>query len=657
MRSGWFLCGEEGAQPAPPARQGERQGDDPERDPERGQRLAGFEIDEGVAEEGVGRGAQRTARECGGDEVRDRHRRQARRGLQRRERHQRVPARDGQRDGAPPARCELEERPPATPDPPLDGVLPRITREAEQHEARNQEPRAPHERSESRPEAESRCDQDDLRRQPEKGAPGDDEHEEQRREGPESLGESSDGVDAELSGSEIGSDVASDIESRVEAEPELGAQHLACCEQAGDRGRDDEQTEGGRGHGARISRFRRVLRRRQFRYRGRVFEATLLILNPASGRGAAGRVADRLVARARDLFAPLETVLTQAPGDAERIARDAVRRGFARILVAGGDGTIGEVVTGLLSAAGEASSTASDGASSDRRQPVTALPRLGLLPIGSGCDLARTLGISRRLDEALAVAAAGHVLAVDAARIAACDGQGRRQVRYFANEASTGLSARTVERVDGHSLWIGARLGFLAGALAAVAAHRPFEAALELDGERVFEGPLSLCVIGNGCYFGAGMRVAPRAALDDGLLEVVLVRALARRAILANLPAFYLGRHGAHPRVSFHAARRIALLPKGAAESVEIDGESGFALPLEVECRPAALRVYTPAATEVEGSLARASAPFVPRVAPAPVALSPAARGSAGAGARMLARIGEQDRRSIRCRARDRSRA
>jgi diacylglycerol kinase (ATP) len=382
-----------------------------------------------------------------------------------------------------------------------------------------------------------------------------------------------------------------------------------------------------------------------------VSEATLLILNPASGRGAAGRVAERLVARARDLFAPLETAVTEAPGDAARLARAAVGRGVARILVAGGDGTLGEVVTGLLSARADAPGSAAGCASAAGPEPAMAkatamaLPCLGLLPIGSGCDLARTLGIPRRIDAALGVAAAGHVLALDAARIAACDGRGRRQVRYFANEASTGLSAKTVERVGGFSMRIGARLGFLAGALAAVAAHRPFEAALELDGERIFEGAMSLCVIGNGCYFGAGMRVAPRAVVDDGLLEIVLVRALPRRSILAHLPAFYLGRHGAHPQVSFHAARRVALLSKGAAESVEIDGESGFALPIEVECWPAALRVYTPAATVVAGAPARATASFVPRVAPAPVA------------SRALAEVAWPDPGPAACPVRDRPRA
>lgn len=290
-------------------------------------------------------------------------------------------------------------------------------------------------------------------------------------------------------------------------------------------------------------------------------------------------MADALVSRVEAVCGPVVVATTAAPGDAARLAGTAVEQGIERILVAGGDGTTGEVVTGLLSA-----------------QPASP-PSLGLLPIGSGCDLARSLGLPRRLDRALEVVAAGHVRPIDAGRVESLDRSGGRQVRYFANELSVGLSGDTVMRVGGFSSALGPRLGFLLGALSAVLTHRSFDASLEIDGERVYEGPISLLVVANGCYFGAGMRVAPGALVDDGLLEVVLARALPRHAILAWLPAFYLGHHGRHPEVSFHAARSVALIPKAGDAAVEIDGESGAALPLRISCLPGALRVLTPAVT------------------------------------------------------------
>lgn len=318
------------------------------------------------------------------------------------------------------------------------------------------------------------------------------------------------------------------------------------------------------------------------RYRRRVSQPTCLIVNPASGGGIRRARLDALVARAEAVCGPLSVATTHAPGDAAELAFRAAREGCRRLLVAGGDGTVGEVVGGLMRAG-------------------LPRPRLALLPIGSGCDLARSLGIPRRLDAALAIAAADVVRPLDVARIVARDRSGAPIERHFANEASAGISGDTVARVAARRSPLGPRIAFLAAALAALTRHRPFEAALEVDGARVYEGPISLCVVANGCYFGAGMRVAPGAAFDDGRLEIVLARGLARGEIARQLPSFYLGRHGRHPAVSFHSARHVELLPKAggaAAEAaVEVDGEGGFALPFRVECLPAALEIATPLAT------------------------------------------------------------
>jgi diacylglycerol kinase family enzyme len=224
-------------------------------------------------------------------------------------------------------------------------------------------------------------------------------------------------------------------------------------------------------------------------------------------------------------------------------------------------------------------------------------PSLGLLPVGSGCDFARALGLPRRIDAALELIAAGHVLLLDAGRIESGAASRGGQVRYFANEVSAGLSGDTVERVGRFSTRLGPRLGFLLGAVSAVLAHEPFEASVEVDGELVHEGAISLFVAANGCYFGAGMCVAPDALLDDGRLEIVLVRGLSRPDILAHLPSFYLGRHGRHSLVSFHAARSVSLIPKAGHAAAEVDGEGGLSLPLRIESIPAALRVFTAAAT------------------------------------------------------------
>jgi YegS/Rv2252/BmrU family lipid kinase len=312
-------------------------------------------------------------------------------------------------------------------------------------------------------------------------------------------------------------------------------------------------------------------------------QESLLILNPASAAGATGRHADRLERRIADrLGAAVRTVRTEGPRDAERLAREATRQGVARILVGGGDGTLSEVVSGLLSAQAEAPSA-------DRLPP-----ELGLLPLGSGWDLARSLELPRDLESALTVIADGRTKRIDAGAVEYRDGRGNPRRGFFANEASAGLSGVTVRRVGETSKRFGPRLGFIVGAVGAIIGHRPVDVAIEIDEERIYEGPVSMVVAANGGYFGAGMRVAPQAVVDDGQLEVLLVRGLSMPRLLANLPAFYLGRHLDHPKVSRHAARTLTILPKEAGAPIDVDGEALGELPMIARVLPGALRVRVP---------------------------------------------------------------
>ena len=311
---------------------------------------------------------------------------------------------------------------------------------------------------------------------------------------------------------------------------------------------------------------------------------TLIILNPASAAGATGR-------RRREVLHEIEAVLgwtkletTRYSGDAARIAREATKRGVRRILVAGGDGTTSEVVSGIL------------GAEVD----VADRPVLGLLPLGSGWDLARSLGLPRSFDGAMRVIREGARRRIDAGRVEVCDALGAPRSTFFVNEASVGLSGTTVANVGNFAKrGAGARRldrqrEQVAAALRAFGTHRPVVATVEIDGERVYEGPISMVVASNGCYFGAGMLVAPRARVDDGKLEVVILRGLSLPSLLANLPAFYFGRHGRHPSVSFHAARVVRVTPMEGSSPIDLDGELAGGLPMSAEILPGAIEVYAP---------------------------------------------------------------
>jgi len=360
---------------------------------------------------------------------------------------------------------------------------------------------------------------------------------------------------------------------------------VACCEwreSAGPKGRD---ISGRRKFSKKKTRGES---RTQFSYREAVIDKTCVILNPASAAGTTGRRQPSILARIEAVLGPVELRVTDGPGDATGLARAATESGCRRILVAGGDGTLSEIANGILGAT----------------QGAAGGPAIGLLPLGSGWDFARTLGLPRDFEEALASIADGRTSAVDALRVDHRDMTGAPRSGFVVNEASAGLSGATVRFVGRFAKRLGARLGFAAGALAAIATHRAEELCVRIDDEEVYTGPVSLIVAANGRYFGAGMCVAPGAIADDGRIEVVLVRGLSIPRLLKNFPSIFAGTHGQHPSVSFYSAKKVQI-SSADPSSVDLDGEPLGVIPMDVSILPKVLEVITGGAKsdfEVEGS-------------------------------------------------------
>jgi YegS/Rv2252/BmrU family lipid kinase len=300
--------------------------------------------------------------------------------------------------------------------------------------------------------------------------------------------------------------------------------------------------------------------------------STVVVVNPRSRNGATGRHWQRVERALREALGELEVERTRAPRDAERIAREAAQAGATRLLVAGGDGTASEVVAGLL-----------DAGLADRVQ-------LAFLPLGTGGDLARTLGTPRSLPAALAVLAAGGERRLDAGRLVYHTPDGAERRSYFVNVASGGLSGFVDLLVNQTPKLLGGTASFLVGTLRALARWRDVACTVRVDGETIHEGPLVLATAANGRCFGGGMQVAPRARPDDGLLDVVVVAGAPKRRLLANLPRLYRGSHLGLPEVRFRQGRCLELEP-GEPWFLDVDGECFAARGARFECVPGALRV------------------------------------------------------------------
>ena len=239
---------------------------------------------------------------------------------------------------------------------------------------------------------------------------------------------------------------------------------------------------------------------------------------------------------------------TAAPNDATRLARAAVDERFDRIVVAGGDGTIGQVVNGVA--------------------PDFDRVQLAVLPLGTGNDLARCLGFGPdNLDEALEAAFAAAARPVDVIRISR-DGT---SVRYCINAASGGFGGKVaadVQTID-KSRW--GPFAYWLTAATKLVELQEFQIKAQLDDEQ-----LDMSVYGfgvaNGRYVGGGFPMAPAALLDDGLLDITTIPVLPTMELMAAGINFLLGRHGHDQRVRTFQSRRIALVAEPNMP-FSIDGE------------------------------------------------------------------------------------
>jgi diacylglycerol kinase (ATP) len=284
----------------------------------------------------------------------------------------------------------------------------------------------------------------------------------------------------------------------------------------------------------------------------------LLLVNRAARRGA--ETLDEAVACLRELGLELVEESSAAP---QRLAGVIARfRGEVdRVVIGGGDGTLSAALPGLLE---------------------TGLP-LGILPLGTANNVARTLGIPAELPGACRVAAEGVRRRIDVGQV---------NDRYFLTAASLGLSVRLTARLTGTAK---RRWGVLAYAVTAVRAavgSRPFHADIEWESGRLRTRTLQI-VVGNGRYYGSAMTVAEDAAIDDARLDLYSIEAKHWLAVAPLLPALKRGRQGEKRQVETLHARELTIRTR-RPRPIDVDGELVTRTPARFRVLPGALTVFAP---------------------------------------------------------------
>ena len=207
------------------------------------------------------------------------------------------------------------------------------------------------------------------------------------------------------------------------------------------------------------------------------------------------------------------------------------------------------------------------------------------MPAGTGSDLARGLGLAVRPIEALSQVLAAEPRPIDAIEVTVDDGERR----FSVNVTSTGVSGAVVHEVNANPR--SGKMSYLAGTVKALWRYEEVKACLQVDGEELYDGPFFIAAVANGPSFGRGMKVAPQAAMDDGLLDVVVVAELPRWQMPWRLPQFLAGKHLGWDAVRWTRGREVRLEPHGELPPLEIDGELMASGPTTFRVLRGALRV------------------------------------------------------------------
>jgi YegS/Rv2252/BmrU family lipid kinase len=303
---------------------------------------------------------------------------------------------------------------------------------------------------------------------------------------------------------------------------------------------------------------------------------TAVVMNPRSAGGRTGRTWKRIRPQLEAACGPVAAFETEAPGHGIRLTSDAVRSGFSRILAFGGDGTLNEVVNGVLTAGPEPNA------------------EVGLIPQGTGSDFRRALGMPLDATGAIGIIRAGKTKYLDVMKVAYTLADGAGATRYAINLTSFGMGGRVAARANRSSKPLGGRVTFLAATLVTALGYRGDRVSLELDEVAIADVRITNVAVGNGPYHGAGMRVCPRAAVDDGLLDVSVITKLSPWELLTSGRYMFNGRIYEHPKVRFHRTSKLVARAVEGTSAIEIDGEALGYLPIRIEVVPRALRMIVP---------------------------------------------------------------
>ncbi len=295
-----------------------------------------------------------------------------------------------------------------------------------------------------------------------------------------------------------------------------------------------------------------------------------VIVNPAAGANSTHRKWPRIKKLLEQAGLSFDHQYTEGTGHAMELAKTAAGEGYTCLVSVGGDGTVNEVANGILNSGNEKGTA------------------LGVISTGTGSDFARSVGLPRHFVSACSAVTNPGRVSIDVGLVE-CRNNGETVKRFFVNGAGIGFDAAVSENTNRLPKNLGGTIPYLTGLFLTLVGYRNKLVEMKI-GDRVETARVLSVIVSNGQYFGGGMKVAPEASLDDGLLDVVVIGDIGKFDLLRSMPMIYKGTHGRHPKVTMEQATAIAV-ESPERVLVHADGELIGQGPASFRIKPAALSI------------------------------------------------------------------
>jgi len=280
------------------------------------------------------------------------------------------------------------------------------------------------------------------------------------------------------------------------------------------------------------------------------------IVNPNSANGRTGYKWPKFYEQLIRNNINIDFKFTTEQGNGSDLCRKAIAEGYNRIIAVGGDGTVNEVVNGLIV----------------DNKLVNEQVELAIWGQGTGCDFVRIFGSGKDVRSFADVLRSEKKSKVDIGKVIYHNKSNKINHRYFINVANLGLGAEVVNRVNNKSKLWGSRLTYFLGTIATILKFKSFEAKILLDNSLTIDDTFWGLMICNGQYIGGGMRIAPEARVNDGLFDLVTLRDIPKLKVFSRFSDIYVGKHVDVSEISFFKCQNV-LITTPFPTLLEVDGE------------------------------------------------------------------------------------